>query len=187
MLGFSILLEIWVRWLLPITSGHDGFYIWPNIDNVMHFFWGLNIFLFFVLMLRWTPIEGLLGVYIWQMGWELSEMVGDIIIAQPPHMLDHFFLDGIKDTAVDIAGAVLGWALLLPTKMKTKDSRPHPRIARAMLTHLIILLPVIPIGTAALLINNISYDSLAIAWIVLAIPATYIVMKIGRKRSLQGT
>ncbi len=44
-LTFSVLLEIWVRWTMPLTHGQDRFGIWPPVDNIMHFFRGVNLFL----------------------------------------------------------------------------------------------------------------------------------------------
>ncbi|HIH23762.1 TPA: hypothetical protein HA251_01900 [Candidatus Woesearchaeota archaeon] len=177
-LTFSVLLEVWVRYALPLIVGRDGFAIWPSVDNIMHLFWGLNIFLFFVLVLRWKPIEGVLGVYTWQMGWEFTEMVGDVVQAQPVHMLDHFFFDGIKDTFVDIAGALLGWFFISRTKEGFADDNEHPRLRKAVLTHLALMLPLIPIGSILLLTYGKSPDLLAAGWIVGATPATYLIMRL---------
>lgn len=177
-LAFSILLELWVRYGLLYLTGHDGFYIWPNVDNVMHFFWGLNFFMVFMLFLRWTPAESVLGVYGWQMLWELVEMVGDIVLTQPVHMLDHFFLDGIKDTVVDVAGALLGWLLLLPTKEGHSGTERHPLIRRAITIHLYLMLALVPIGSFWLVATGKSADLLAIMWIVLAVPLTYAIMRL---------
>lgn len=177
-LTFSVLLELWVRYALPFIVGRDGFAIWPDVDNIMHFFWGLNIFLFFVLVLRWKPIEGILGVYAWQMGWEFTEMVGDVVQAQPVHMLDHFFFDGIKDTFVDLAGALLGWFFISRTKEGFADDNEHPRLRKAILTHLGLMLPLIPIGAIILWTYGTSPDLLAAGWIVGATPVTYIIMRL---------
>jgi hypothetical protein len=183
LLAFSVLLEIWVRWGLLWTTGHDGFFIWPPVDNVMHFFWGANIFLFLILVLRWRPIEGVLGVYGWQMLWELVEMAGDVATAQPPHMLDHFFMDGTKDTLMNITGALFGWFLVSkPLKKQKKYTRAHPRIRRFLTAHLIIMLPMLPIGIFLLAWTGTSFDSLAIAWIVLAVPAALLAIKLSEKR-----
>lgn len=169
-LAFSLFLEVWVRWVMPLTHGDSGFGIWPPVDNVMHFFWGLNIFVFLVLYLRFTPVDALLGVYAWQMAWELMEMVGDIMLRQPGYMLDHFFFDGIKDTLVDLAGGALGWLLLSRSKGakhseevgRMRERRVFRRLAIA---HLWLMLPVLPIGTYLRLSTGESPDLLGIVWI----------------------
>lgn len=165
-LMFSVLLEVWVRWVMPFTHGQDGFGVWAPVDNVMHLFWGLNIFLFLVLFLRLKPWEALLGVYAWQMCWEAGEMIGDRFLGQPGYMLDHFFLDGIKDTIVDLAGGALGWMLLSKTKEKFRGARAHAWLARLLLTHLWLMLPLLPIGIFLLIRSGESADTLAIGWIV---------------------
>lgn len=98
----SVILEITVReWDLWLTI--------PFCDKVMHFLWGLNIFLILSGFLKWHPKAAVTGVLAWQLIWEYSEMIGDQLLPnQPGHMLDHFYHDGIIDTVVDLAGAMLG-------------------------------------------------------------------------------
>jgi hypothetical protein len=103
-------LELFVRYISPLLYGQDFFGVWGPIDNVMHFLWGLTFFLLFSQYM--TRIQAIYCVFFWQMGWELIEMLGDQLILQPVHMLDLFFFDGIKDTFVDLAGAVVGYFLI---------------------------------------------------------------------------
>jgi hypothetical protein len=109
-LVISASLEIFVRFISPGLYGQDFFGVWPPIDNVMHFLWGLTFFLLFSRYM--TRLQAIYCVFFWQMGWELIEMLGDQLVSQPAHMLDLFFFDGIKDTFVDLAGAVVGFFLL---------------------------------------------------------------------------
>ncbi len=143
----------------------------------MHFFWGVNLLLALVLFLRMTPLEGLLGVYGWQMIWALCEMLGDILFKQPAYMLDHFFFDGIKDTLMDVAGALLAWFLLSRTKERFAGTKKHPRFARFLAAHLALMLPLLPVGAFLLFSTGTSADVLAIAWISLAAPVAYIFFK----------
>jgi len=176
-LSFSILLEWWVRWGMVPFYGDSGFGVWPPVDNIMHFFWGLNIFLAFVLFLRWKPVEALLGVYAWQMVWEACEMIGDSWLAQPGYMLDHFFMDGFKDTLVDVGGAALGWFLLSRFKGAFKKTTEHPRLTKFLLTHLYLMLALLPIGVFLLLKNGVSPDTLTIFWIAGAVPVAWFLRK----------
>ena len=98
----SVLLEFTVRkWDLWLTI--------PQCDKIMHFLWGLNIFLILSGFLKWQPKAAVTGVLAWQLLWEYSEMIGDHLLPnQPSYMLDHFYHDGIIDTVTDLAGAMLG-------------------------------------------------------------------------------
>ena len=68
-LVISLLLETYVRYVSVKLSGVSTFISWPPVDNVMHFFWGATIFLFFVGYLRWHPKHALLAVIVWQLAW----------------------------------------------------------------------------------------------------------------------
>ena len=105
-LVFSISMEFAVR-------TYDLWNAIPFCDKIMHFFWGLNIFMFLATRLRWSAKDAVFGVLAWQVIWEFSEMIGDkILTGQPDHMLDHFFYDGIKDTLMNLAGAFLGLVVI---------------------------------------------------------------------------
>lgn len=102
---FSVVLEFCVRY----------FNLWntiPYCDKIMHFFWGLNIFLILVIMFKWKPRDALIGVFVWQMFWELGEMIEDMLVEQPAYMFDYFYFDGIKDTITDLVGGIAGWLTL---------------------------------------------------------------------------
>ena len=180
LLFWSLFLEAWARWILPLLGYENGFALWPAVDNVMHFFWGVNFFFFFVLVLRWRPLGALLGVYAWQMAWEAGEMIGDLLVSQPSFMFDHFFFDGIKDTFVDVAGALLGWAFLFGTREKFAGLREHMRLKRFLAAHLACMLPLLPVGIVLFLSTGESHDLLATAWIVLAVPAAFALVRYAR-------
>ncbi len=160
---FSIALEIYVR-----AFGIFG--LWPPIDNFMHFFWGLNIFLFVVLYLRWKPLDALLVVLAWQWIWEAGEILTDILITQPDFMLDPFFFDGIKDTIFDAAGGMLAWGILriMPQK-ETQECQWR--------LHLILystaIVPLLVVGTFVSVVRESSAQWLAFCWILAAIPAVW--------------
>ncbi|HLP79664.1 MAG TPA: hypothetical protein VK158_03455 [Acidobacteriota bacterium] len=185
-LVFSIVLEITVRWILLAITGTDGFGLWPPIDNIMHFMWGLNIFFFFVIVLKWKPLDAVYGVFVWQMGWELVEMIGDITMAQPVHMLDHFFLDGIKDTFVDIGGALLGWLLIRKIRTPTAQSSFYPW----MNIFAWCMLPIVFVGGAVYIHNlqtNVaipSPDLLSIIWIICAAAVSAVIALFKKKYGL---
>lgn len=180
LISLNVLLELWVRFILPITTGHDGFYHWPNIDIALHLLSGVNIFLLFVLAFKWRPAEALLGVYAVQMGWEATEIIGDWLLTQKAHMIDRFFTDGITDTIANIVGACIGWASLFLTRRKTEGTRPHPRATRAIRNHLFLTIPLVPIGLALLFAHGTSYDLLAVVWIIVAALIAYGIMVSGR-------
>jgi hypothetical protein len=181
-LAFSILLEFYVRWVSVWVYGIDGFGMFPPIDNIMHFLWGLNIFFIFVLLLRFEPIDAIFAVFAFQMVWEASEMIGDVVLAQPSYMLDHFFFDGIKDTVFDIAGAGAGWLIFLKSSAHIRF-RKITGFRRFMTVYswAIALLAVIGFAYFILVILSrhafISPDLAATAYIIIGAPASYALNK----------
>lgn len=180
LIGLNVLLEVWVRIILPITTGHDGFYHWPNIDIALHLLSGINIFFLFVLAFGWRPADALLGVYAVQMGWEATEIIGDWLLTQKAHMIDRFFTDGITDTIANIVGACIAWASLSLTGHKMAGTQPRPRAARAIRNHLHLTIPLVPIGLVLLFAQGTSYDALAAGWIILAAIIAYGTMISGK-------
>ena len=167
-LAFSIILEWFVRKGAVILYGSNGFSLWPWIDNIMHFAWGFNIFLIFFLLLKCEPLDALLAVFAWQMFWETTEMLGDILLSQPHFMLDHFFFDGIKDTFANLVGALLAW-WLLASPIKVGKSGPYRQF---MLDYAVtsIMLCIIGISYAVYCLATgtvfESPDLLAIVWLI---------------------
>lgn len=183
-LTISILLEIWVRWISPFQFGQDFFGVWPPIDNIMHFLWGLNFFFIFTIGLKWKPWDGILGVFMWQMLWETVEMIGDKVQSQPAYMLDHFFYDGIKDTCNDLAGALVAWYLLYLIFNKnipyTKDS---PCLAWVNY-YAILLIPLLIIGSYIYFTNgHSSPDTLSYMWLICAFPVALVINFVIKKFS----
>jgi hypothetical protein len=152
---FSIILEATVRIL-------DLWTTYWYIDSVMHFFWGLNIFLFVVLFLKWKPLDGLLVVLAWQFFWEAGEMVGDLFITQPAYLEDHFFFDGFKDTVVDAAGAGLGWLIL---KAFPQGEEQESKLRYWMFLFVILMVPMILFGSVISYARGESMNAFATWWI----------------------
>jgi hypothetical protein len=110
LLAFSIVLEVAVR-----TQGWFGTHPW--VDIPMHFFWGANVFWICLWLFRCRPKMALLGVLAWQMVWEVGEMIGDKLIAQPDYMIDGLWPDGAKDTVMDLLGAAVLLAIFTAHKL----------------------------------------------------------------------
>lgn len=143
-LAFSVILEWFVRQGAVLLYGSNGFLLWPWIDNIMHFAWGVNIFLIFFVLFKWEPLDALLAVFVWQMLWESIEIIGDRVIPQPDWMLDHFFFDGIKDTVMNLAGAFAAWWLLA---WKKRDK--HPRRFRGWMRRYLTTTLLLVVGGTA--------------------------------------
>lgn len=158
---FSIVLEYFVR--------TQNLWMWfgNHMDSVMHFFWGLNIFLLLVIWLKWKPLSALYGVFAFQMFWELVEILGDSVITQTADMMDIFWWDGILDTIVDVLGGALGWLILawLPGGLKGLRETPY---ARALRTLPWAMLPGIIIGGVIWTVTGSSPQLFAVIWIALA-------------------
>lgn len=111
LLAYAIVLEYTVR-------SRDWFYHYPYIDNLMHFGWGAVIALGIIVFWRNDVRFVLIAVVIWQVLWEIGEMVMDRINNDPPHMRDYPFPDGLIDTCLDLLGA--GAVLLLTRRSREK-------------------------------------------------------------------
>lgn len=166
MLAFSIVLEYLVR-----TNDWWGWFD-GRMDSVMHFFWGLNIFLLLVIWLRWKPASALYGVFAFQMVWELVEIVGDSVVIQTLDMMDIFWWDGIKDTIVDLLGGALGWLLLLwlPGGLKGLKESPYVRPLQRLPLY---MAPGIVIGGIIWAVTGSSPQLFAVIWITLACAAAF--------------
>jgi hypothetical protein len=79
----------------------------------MHFGLGAVIALAIICFWRNEAKFVLIAVFIWQVVWEIGEMVVDRIKDDPPHMRDYPFPDGTIDTIMDLLGAT---AVLLLTR-----------------------------------------------------------------------
>jgi len=160
-LAFSVVLEYLVRandWW-PCLGGH--------MDSVMHFFWGLNIFLLSIVWLRWKPASAFYGVFAFQMGWELVEIIGDSVILQSHEMMDIFWWDGIKDTIVDLLGAALGWFIIarIPQGL---DGLKETRHAAGLRKLPWVMLPGIVTGGVIWFVTGTSPQLFGVVWITLA-------------------
>lgn len=108
----AIVLEYTVR-------SREWFYWYPYIDNLMHIGWGVVIALAIIVCWRNNARFVLFAVVIWQVLWEIGEMVMDRINNDPPHMRDYPFPDGLIDTCMDLLGA----AIVLWLTRKSRASR----------------------------------------------------------------
>ncbi|HIH24196.1 TPA: hypothetical protein HA251_04140, partial [Candidatus Woesearchaeota archaeon] len=108
------------------------------------------------------------------------EIIGDGVMTQKGHMIDRFFTDGITDTIANISGACIGWILISKTRLNMTETRAHPRIARAIRNHLLLMLPIVPIGLWLLVVRETSYDALAVVWIIVAALIAYGIMISGK-------
>jgi len=177
-LSTNILMDTIIRVILPITVGASGFELWPRVDLILHFFGGINAFFLFVILFRFAPVQALLGATFWQLGWETAEMFGDTLLKQPAYMLDHFFIDGLRDTLLSTLGVLFAWYLLSRTREKYKGLKSHPRAVRFFTVHLFLALPLVPVGLFLLFKTGNSYDLLAAWWLLLAvIPAFFLSRK----------
>jgi hypothetical protein len=152
---------------------NDIYWTLTFADNVLHYMWGLCIFLFFVAYLRWKPLDALLGVVVWQILWEGMEMVGDKLFNEATNSLhaDHFFFDGIADTLVNIGGALTGWVLIHYTGEPFYERRVAKlRYWFALLC--VSMVPLIIIGAPIAVSRNNSPDAFATLWILFFIAAT---------------
>lgn len=159
--AFSVILEYLVRthnW----WSGFGG-----HMDSVMHLFWGLNIFLIAIVWFRWKPLTALHGVFAFQMLWELAEIIGDIVIPQSSYMMDLFWWDGIKDTIVDMLGAILAWWVLarIPGGL---DGLRETRYAGMLQRLPLAMIPGVVLGGVIWSRTGSSPQLFGIAWITLA-------------------
>lgn len=165
-LAFSITLEFYVR---AFNQWHR---LGNHMDTIMHFFWGLNIFLLLVVWLKWKPVSALYGVFAFQMGWELIEMVGDYLIIQSNNMIDIFWWDGIKDTIADLIGGFIGWTVLtfLPGGLGGLSEIPYARALRRLPWY---MLPGVIIGAVLWFITGSSPQFFGIVWITVALVAAF--------------
>jgi len=160
-LVLSLALEYYVR---AYNNWHQ---LGNHMDSVMHFFWGLNIFLAFVVLLRWKPASALYGVFAVQMNWELLEMIGDYVIIQPDNMLDIFWWDGVKDTVLDLLGGVFGWFLLKSLPGGLQGLR-ETKWKSALRLYPALMAPGIVIGGIIWFLTGSSPQVFAIVWIAVA-------------------
>jgi hypothetical protein len=114
-----ILLFIYACVLEYTVRSRDWFYWYPYIDNLMHFGWGAVIALAIIIFWRNQVRFVLIAILLWQVGWELSEVIGDRLLNQPEHMRDHLWPDGAIDTGVDLLGAA---AVLLLTRRSRRPA-----------------------------------------------------------------
>ncbi|HLP79663.1 MAG TPA: hypothetical protein VK158_03450 [Acidobacteriota bacterium] len=170
----SIVIEAWVRLFSVVIVGTDGFDLWPPIDNIMHFLWGMNLFFTFVILFKWRPRDALYALIAWHMAWEMVEMIGDTVLTQPEHMLDFFFLDGIKDTLGALAGGGVGWLLVRDYGLSLQRT---PYLAWLKL-YVLFMLPLLFVGGFFYLVNireglvHPSPNLLSIIWIPTAAAAS---------------
>ncbi|MCI0632125.1 MAG: hypothetical protein L0Y44_15890 [Phycisphaerales bacterium] len=115
LLIYAVVLEYIVR-------SRDWFLHYPYIDNLMHFGWGAVIALAIIVFWRNQTKFVLVAVLIWQILWEISEIIGDRVLKQPEYMHDHLFPDGLIDTALDLLGASAALWLTRRSRVERADT-----------------------------------------------------------------
>lgn len=123
---FFILLLIYAIVLEYTVRTRDWFYWYPYIDNLMHFGWGAVIALGIIVFWRNSAKHVLITVFVWQVLWEIGEMIVDEINNDPPHMRDYPFPDGTIDTILDLLGAS---AVLWLTRKSRKAQSKRESVA----------------------------------------------------------
>jgi hypothetical protein len=149
---------------------------WPYGDDVLHFMWGMVIFLFFANFLRWKPTDSLLAVLVWQVFWEVGEMIEEKWSHDTGIFVDNMFFDGIYDTFVDLAGALAG-LLILRLVGEPLYERRVARLRYWFATLLISLIPLIVIGSRIALISGSSPNKFSVGYILLAIIVTVLFVR----------
>jgi len=112
-----------------IVRSRDWFLHYPWVDNFMHFGWGMVIALAIIVFWRNNARLVLTLVFTWQVLWEISEVIGDRVLQQPPHMQDNLWPDGAKDTAIDLLGALV--VLWITRKSRRATEAPSESPGRA--------------------------------------------------------
>jgi hypothetical protein len=106
------------------VRSRDWFLYYHWVDNFMHIGWGAVIALAIIVLWRNNVKLVLVAVVIWQVLWEIGEMVMDRINDDPPHMRDYPFPDGAIDTCMDLLGAI---AILWITR-KSRRTKLEPQM-----------------------------------------------------------
>jgi len=115
-----------------VVRSRDWFRYYPWIDNPMHFFWGANVFWICLVVFRCRPKWAIFLVFVWQVIWETGEIIGDKLIEQPAYMIDGIWPDGVKDTLMDLAGALALWAVFHSASLfAAARTKPTPTEFRA--------------------------------------------------------
>jgi hypothetical protein len=104
-LPLLLILFAWACVFEYVVRSRDWFLHYPRVDNIMHFGWGAVIALAIIVFWRNSARFVIVAIIIWQILWEISEIVGDRVLNQPEHMHDHLWPDGAIDTCLDLLGA----------------------------------------------------------------------------------
>lgn len=93
----------------------------PLVDVPSHLFAGIAIFAsaiwYFSLTSVWNKrFYSLVVVAAVAVGWEIFEKLQELVVYNPPHLVDVFFWDGFADIIVTFLGGLVGLGLLLLAK-----------------------------------------------------------------------
>ena len=111
-------LVTWMGFLILLLLGevcirtYNLYYYLPSIDIVSHFIAGLWLGCFFYWLVyywhiskRLTSFFVLLGTLISTLAWEGIETLQELVIYNPPHLVDIFWWDGFFDVIVALISA----------------------------------------------------------------------------------
>lgn len=99
-------LAAWACVFEYIVRSRDWFRFYPWVDNIMHVGWGAVIALAIIVFWRNNVRFVLIAIVVWQILWELSEIIGDRVLKQEAYLHDHLWPDGAIDTCMDLLGAL---------------------------------------------------------------------------------
>src|SRR5688572_5982150 len=109
-----------------IVRSRDWFRFYPWVDNIMHVGWGAVIALAIIVCWRNNARFVIIAIIVWQILWEISEIIGDRVLKQETYLHDHLWPDGAIDTVMDLLGAVA--ILWITRKSRRANQAPSESI-----------------------------------------------------------
>jgi hypothetical protein len=149
-----------------VLTHHESYWsTYQHGDDYLHLAWGVTIFLGLIDVAKWSVTDALLGSLVWQLYWEASEHIAERL-THHTH-LDHFFFDGLKDTVVNLVGALTALCVLLCIPNSRSDLQKK-RWRKTMILFLLYAIPVVIIGSVWFALYAQSLDLLYAASTALA-------------------
>ncbi len=143
-----------------VIFNHETFWTaYPAGDTVLHFGWGLLVFLVLREFFQWRSRDALVGALVVAFWWEAAEMASERL-SNWSHQ-DYFYFEGLYDVFWNAIGALVGMALLARRGIFIETS-----LARASWWVLTGILPVVLLGGLLRVSSGESPDILYIYWVV---------------------
>jgi hypothetical protein len=108
----STALSLWVVALIieVIIRTYDLYRIAPEVDVLSHFCAGVAMaasmfWLSDKIKFPYYRLAAIIGTLIISLLWELIEALQELVVVNPPYLLDFFFWDGFFDVIVALVGA----------------------------------------------------------------------------------